>query len=320
MGWALPPYDPGRRAALRRIAVGIAGGLGVGRIARAGRAAALAPSRPETLTREIPSTGEALPVLGLGTWQTFDVDAAAEKRPLGEVLVRFSELGGRLVDSSPMYGRSEAVVGELAEQGRLRDRLFLATKVWTRGRRAGIEQMERSMQLLRASRLDLLQVHNLLDVDTHLATLRSWKDEGRVRYLGVTHYTESAYAEVARVLRRERLDFLQINYSPFEPGAERELLPLAAERGVAVIANRPFGGGESLRRLLGKPLPPVAVESGAASWAQLVLKWILGNPAVICAIPATSKLRHLEDNLAAGRGPLPDPALRRRIADAIAVA
>jgi diketogulonate reductase-like aldo/keto reductase len=270
------------------------------------------------LMRAIPSSGERIPVIGLGTFATFDAGPAApERKPVEEVLERFAERGGRVLDSSPMYGRSEAVVGEVAAKLGLAGKLFLATKVWTRGRQAGIEQMETSERLLRTQRLDLLQVHNLLDVDTHLPTLRAWKEAGRVRYIGVTHYTASAYPEVERVLRREKLDFLQVNYSLAEREAEERILPLARERGVAVLVNRPFGGGEALKRALGKPLPAWAAELDCTSWAQLFLKWILANPAVTCAIPATSKRSHLDDDLDAAFGRLPDEKLRRRMVDAL---
>jgi aryl-alcohol dehydrogenase-like predicted oxidoreductase len=269
------------------------------------------------LLRAIPSSGERIPVVGLGTWSTFDVgSSAAERQPLEEVLTRFSERGGRVVDSSPMYGRSEAVVGEIAAKRGITGKLFLATKVWTLRRAAGIEQMETSERLLGTKRLDLLQVHNLLDVDTHLATLRAWKEKGRVRYIGVTHYNESAYPEVERVLLREKLDFLQVNYSLAERGAEKRILPLARDKGVAVLVNRPFGGGEALRRVLSRPLPPWAAEFDCTSWAQFFLKWILAHPAVTCAIPATNKRAHLDDDLDAALGRLPGEALRRRMIEA----
>jgi diketogulonate reductase-like aldo/keto reductase len=272
---------------------------------------------PEPLLRAIPSSGERIPVVGLGTWSTFDVgSSAAERQPLEEVLTRFSERGGRVVDSSPMYGRSEAVVGEIAAKRGITGKLFLATKVWTLRRAAGIEQMETSERLLGTKRLDLLQVHNLLDVDTHLATLRAWKEKGRVRYIGVTHYNESAYPEVERVLLREKLDFLQVNYSLSERGAEKRILPLARDKGVAVLVNRPFGGGEALRRVLSRPLPPWAAEFDCTSWAQFFLKWILAHPAVTCAIPATNKRAHLDDDLDAALGRLPGEALRRRMIEA----
>jgi len=278
---------------------------------------ASARGAPEPRTRAIPSSGEQIPVIGLGTFATFDVgSSAAERKPPEEVLARFAERGGRVVDSSPMYGRSEAVVGEVAAKLGLAGKLFLATKVWTRGRQAGIEQMEASERLLGTKRLDLLQVHNLLDVDTHLTTLRAWKEAGRVRYIGVTHYTASAYHEVERVLRREKLDFLQVNYSLAEREAEERILPLARERGVAVLVNRPFGGGEALKRALGKPLPAWATELDCTSWAQFFLKFVLANPAVTCAIPATNKRAHLDDDLGAAFGRLPDEKLRRRMVDA----
>jgi diketogulonate reductase-like aldo/keto reductase len=267
------------------------------------------------LTRRIPSTGEELPVLGLGTWKTFDVGSGKKERePLGEVLRELVALGGRLVDSSPMYGRSEEVVGAVAAQAGVQEKLFLATKVWTSGRQKGIEQMESSFRKLRATRLDLMQVHNLVDVETHLATLRDWKAAGRVRYIGITHYTASAHAEVEALMRRETFDFLQINYSVAEPEAERRILPLAREKGIAVIANRPLATGALLRRLGKRPLPGWAAEIDCASWSQILLKFVVSHPAVTCAIPATGKLAHLRDNMAAGSGRLPDDALRARMA------
>lgn len=309
------PAGPSRLT--RRDAVIVLGAAAAG-TALGERAPGAGPG-PAPLRRAIPSSGDKLPAIGLGTWQTFDVGPSAAKRaPLEQVLARFAELGGRVVDTSPMYGRSEEVVGALAGKLGLTESLFLATKVWTRGREAGIGQMEASERLLRKKRLDLIQVHNLLDVGTQLATLREWKARGRIRYVGVTHYTAGAYGDLARILRTEPLDFVQVNLSPVEREAEETVLPLARERGVAVIANRPFGGGEALRRLAGRSLPPWAEEAACASWAQVFLKWILANPAVTCVIPATSKVRHVEDNMAAGAGPLPDEKLRRRMAEAIA--
>jgi diketogulonate reductase-like aldo/keto reductase len=269
------------------------------------------------LSRSIPATGETLPAIGLGTWETFDVGPGAEtRRPLAEVLARFVSRGGRLVDSSPMYGRAEGVVGALAGEGTLLPSLFIATKVWTRGRSSGLEQMERSLRLL--GKVDLMQVHNLLDLDTQLASIRALKAARRVRYLGVTHYAASAYAELARVLKKEKPDFVQVNYSVAEPEAGAALLPLAADLGVAVIANRPFGGGEALRRALKQPLPGWAGEAGCTSWAQVFLKWILADPAVTCAIPATSNPAHLEEDLGAASLPLPDAAWRKRAREAVA--
>lgn len=266
-------------------------------------------------TRKIPSSGEFLPVIGLGTWQTFDVGAdAAVRAPLEIVLREFAALGGKLIDSSPMYGRSEDVAGDLIRKLGLREKLFLATKVWTSGKAAGIVQMQESMKKLKAKPVELLQVHNLLDVETHLRTLQEWKREGHVRYIGVTHYTPSAYDAVAKVIGAHKIDFLQINYSVGEREAEQRLLPLARERGVAVIVNRPFAGGELFRRLRNTPLPAWAAEIDCSSWAQLMLKFVISHPAVTCAIPATSRVEHLRDNMAAGRGRMPDEKLRARIA------
>lgn len=262
---------------------------------------------PAPATRIIPADGRRLPVVGLGTWQTFDVGADATARAnLGRVMERFVELGGEVIDSSPMYASAEGVVGDLARERGLRPRLFLATKVWTQGKAAGIAQMQQSLRRLGSERIELMQVHNLLDWQQHLPTLRAWKAEGRIRYLGISHYAASAHAEVEAVLRNEPLDFLQINYSLAEQESARRLLPLAAERGVAVLANRPFAEGALFRTVQGKALPAAAADHGCRSWAQVFLRWILAHPAVTCAIPASSRIEHLEDNMAAGIGPLPD--------------
>jgi diketogulonate reductase-like aldo/keto reductase len=266
------------------------------------------------VVRAIPASRETLPVIGLGTWQTFDVGAGAEREPLRRVLQRFVELGGRVVDSSPMYGRAESVVGDLAAELGLREKLFVATKVWTSGREAGIAQMDESLRRLRAGRLDLMQVHNLVDWRTHLRTLGDWKRAGRVRYLGVTHYTAGAHGELEQVMKSEPVDFVQLNYSLLEREAERRLLPLAADRGIAVLVNRPFAEGALFRRVRSQALPPWAAEIGCRSWAQLFLKWIVAHPAVTCVIPATSRPEHLEDNMQAGAGPLPEATVRDRIA------
>ena len=269
---------------------------------------------PARLVSEIPSSGETVPFVGLGTWQTFDVADAAARGPIRDVLRRFVELGGRVVDSSPMYGAAEAAVGDLAAELGVRDTLFVATKVWTSGRAAGIAQMERSLQRLRGKRLDLMQVHNLVDASTHLRTLREWKAAGRVRYVGVTHYTASAYDELERVMRSEPLDFVQLNYSLAEREAEARLLPLARDRRIAVLVNRPFAEGALFSRVRGRAVPAWAADFDCQSWAQLFLKWILAHPAVTCVIPATSRPEHLEDNMKAGVGRLPDAAARERIA------
>jgi aryl-alcohol dehydrogenase-like predicted oxidoreductase len=269
--------------------------------------------------RPIPSSGEALPVVGCGTWIGFDhAPGSAEYRRLPGVLDALFAAGGTVLDSSPMYRRAEQTSGELLAASPQRARAFLATKVWTRGRDAGIAQMEASFAHLKADRIDLMQVHNLVDWRTQLATLRDWKARGRIRYLGITHYTASAFDEVEAAMRAERLDFLQINYAADDREAERRLLPLAAERGVAVLVNQPFGGGGLLRGLRGRPLPGWAAEIGCASWAQVLLKFVLGHPAVTCAIPGTSRPEHMADNAAAGAGPLPDAAFWRRHAAEIA--
>ena len=266
------------------------------------------------IERTIPSTGERLPAIGVGTWQTFDVgpDAAA-RRALREVLGAFARAGGRVVDSSPMYGSSESVTGDLVAELGLAPNLFFATKVWTSGRDEGIRQMETSFRRLRVQRMDLMQVHNLVDTAVHTKTLQDWKARGRIRYLGITHYTGSAYAEVERWLRTGNYDFLQINYSLGERESAERLLPLAQEKKVAVIANRPFGEGALFSRVRGKALPGWAGEIGAATWAQFFLKWIISHPAITCAIPGTGKPEHMLDNLAAGTGALPDAAMRAKM-------
>jgi diketogulonate reductase-like aldo/keto reductase len=266
-----------------------------------------------SFSRKIPSTGEALPVIGVGTWQTFDVgNDPSARAPLREVL---KLLDGNLIDSSPMYGSSEAVAGDLMAELAIRERLFVATKVWTNGREAGIAQMETSFKRLRVKRMDLLQVHNLADVGTHTRTLLEMKAQEKVRYIGITHYASSAYAEVERLLKTRRYDFLQINYSLGEREAERRLLPLAQELKIAVIANRPFVEGALFRPVKGKSLPAWAKDLGIASWAQYFLKWIVSHPAVTCAIPGTGNPKHMRDNLGAGHGRLPDDAQRGRMAD-----
>jgi aryl-alcohol dehydrogenase-like predicted oxidoreductase len=287
----------------------------MGAAAIAGRSTA---AQDETILRKIPSSGESLPVIGLGTSGPFEVgDSSAARAPLQQVLDAFFAANGRLIDTSPMYSSAERVLGDLLTP-QMHRRAFLATKVWTSGERSGIEQMTHSAQLLKTQRLDLIQVHNLLDLGTQLKTLYAWKAAGKVRYVGVTHYTVSAYSDLERVIARERLDFVQLNYSPVTRAAEQRLLPLAAERGVAVLVNRPFEDGALFQVVRGKPLPAWAAECGAASWGQLALKFIAANPAVTCIIPATGKVEHLLDNLAAGSGRLPDAQQRAAIARAFA--
>src|SRR5262249_49971159 len=224
------------------------------------------------------------------------------------------DLGGRVIDSSPMYGSAETVSGRLAQETGVASRLFVATKVWTSGRQAGIRQMEDSMRKLRVERLDLMQVHNLVDASTHLPTLREWKKAGRVRYIGVTHYHAGAHRDLEKVIKPGDIDFVQVNYSLAEPDADRSLLAVAADTRTAVIVNRPFAEGAMFGRVKGKPLPDWAKEIGCASWAQYFLKWILGHPAVTCAIPGTRNAKHVADNLGAGSGAIPDEPTRKKMA------
>jgi diketogulonate reductase-like aldo/keto reductase len=268
------------------------------------------------LTRAIPSSGEKLPVIGLGTAKAFDVDLGSEAvKALEQVLSLFVKVGGKVVDTSPMYGNAEAVIGALAARLGFIGGLFLATKVWTRGKDAGIQSMERSMERLRTKKIDLMQVHNLVDVETQLGTLRAWKEQGRIRYIGITHYQAIGHEAVEKLMRSEKLDFIQINYSIMEREAEQRILPLAQDRQVAVLANRPFGAGDLFSRVRAKPLPDWASEFDCRSWAQFFLKWIAAHPAVTCAIPATNNPQHLEDNMRAGVGRLPNDEMRRRMID-----
>jgi diketogulonate reductase-like aldo/keto reductase len=272
----------------------------------------------QMLLREIPSTAEKLPAIGLGTFETFDVGTSpGERKSLREVIQQFVRLGGKVIDSSPMYGRAEGVIGDLITELKLRDQVFVATKVWTTGRQEGIASMERSLSRLRTKRVDLMQVHNLVDLQTQLATARAWKEQGRIRYVGVTHYAASALPELEKVLQREKLDFIQINYSIIEREAEQRVLPLAHDRGVAVLINRPFAQGDLFSRLRSKPLPSWVQDFDCHSWAQFLLKWILANPSVTCAIPATANPQHLKDNMGAGLGRLPDDNMRRRMTDLV---
>ena len=277
-----------------------------------------AEEKSAIIKRAIPSSGEKLPVIGLGTWRVFDVGTSQpERAPLEEVLRVFVERGASVIDSSPMYGRSEEVIGELATKLGIHKSLFLATKVWTTGKAEGIASMERSFKRLQTNRIDLMQVHNLIDVETHLATLREWKAAGRIRYLGVTHYEASAFPVVEKILANEKLDFVQINYSLMEREAEQRILPMAKERGVAVIVNRPFGGGNLFARAREEKLPAWTAEFDCKSWAQFFLKWIVANTAVTCAIPATGNVSHLKDNLLGGVGRLPNEKARQRMVELV---
>lgn len=266
------------------------------------------------LTRTIPATGQAVPVVGCGTYKGFDVDPGSAAQPRLEQVVRtLFDAGGSVIDSSPMYGRAEAVVGAVLGPAGGRERAFLATKVWTRGRAEGIAQMERSFELFGTRVIDLMQIHNLVDWRVHLPTLRAWQAEGRFRYIGVTHYTSEAHAELEGVLREERFDFVQVNYSLEDRAAEARLLPLAQELGVAVLVNVPFGAGRLLRAVAGRPLPDWAEEAGCRTWSQLLLKFVVSHPAVTCVIPGTGSPAHMQENSAAGEPPLLDAGQRARL-------
>jgi len=283
-----------------------------------GSPAAAQQNKPAMLKREIPSSGETIPVIGLGTWQTFDVaDSTSSRVQLKGVLHEFVSGGGSVVDSSPMYGSSERVVGELADELQIAERLFKATKVWTSGEAAGVRQMDNSMSLMRTNSMDLMQVHNLLDAETHLRTLAEWKQEGKVRYVGITHYHSGGYAPMMSLMKKHQLDFIQINYSMLSEEASREVLPLALDRGIAVLINRPYEAGRLFRTVTNQKLPPWAKEFDCQSWGQFFLKYLLANPAVTCVIPGTSKARHMRDNVAAGFGDLPNVRQRGKMQELI---
>lgn len=267
------------------------------------------------LTRQIPASGEALPVVGLGTYSVFDVSGTEEELAARrEILDLLVEKGGSVIDSSPMYNRSERIVGDIVRASGNRDRLFLATKVWTDGKSAGEQQMQRSADLMQAGVVDLMQVHNLRDLDIHMATIRDWQAAERIRYNGITHYTASALGAMEQAMKEYRPQFIQINYSLGEREADRRVLPLAQELGIAVLINRPYVTGRLFRAVRGQELPEWA-QSFAESWGQFFLKYIISHPAVTCVIPATSKLHHMADNLGAGFGELPDATTRQRMAD-----
>lgn len=269
-------------------------------------------------TRVIPSSGESLPVIGLGTYGVFDVGQSPDDRgPRREVLAELLDGGASLVDSSPMYNRAELVSGDLAADLHVTDQVFWATKVWADGRDAGIDQMNQSLRYFHTDQIDLMQVHNLRDWEVHMTTLRNWKERGRIRYIGVTHYRVDAFDELEKVIRTADLDFVQLNYSMAEPAAEERLLPLCADKGIATLINRPFQRGGLFSKVKNRPLPNWAGEFSANTWGQFYLKFILANPAVTCVIPATGNAEHMLDNLAAGLGELPDPAQRKAMIDYI---
>ena len=259
------------------------------------------------LQRTIPSTGEKLPAIGVGTWQTFNVGAAeSDRKPLKDVLQKMIGMGSKVIDSSPMYGNSEGVVGDLSVEAGVNEKLFIATKVWTSGEDEGIRQMNQSFDLLKRKKMDLMQVHNLVDWQTHIKTLRKWKEEGKVKYIGITHYTDNSHGTLANIIKNNPIDFVQVNYNLADWNAEKELFPVAVERKVAIIVNRPFEEGTLFQRVKGKELPAWAADFDCKSWAQFFLKFILSHPAVICTIPGTSNITHLVDNLGAAMGKLPD--------------
>jgi diketogulonate reductase-like aldo/keto reductase len=288
--------------------------LGAVSAAGAFPAAALGAKQRQPLKKPIPSSGEKLPVIGMGTSRTFDAgNDVVVRAQLAEVLQSFFDHGGGLIDSSPMYGTSEEVLGALLKGTRNKDALFAATKVWTYGKQAGIEQMEQSRNLWGVARFDLMQIHNLRDWEIHLETLKEWKSQGKIRYLGITTSHGRYHEELERAMQRERFDFVQFSYNIIDRVVEQRLLPLAAERGVATLINRPFQKAELFGKVRGKSLPPWANEFDCASWAQFFLKFVVSHPHVTCVIPATAKLKHMVDNMAAGFGRLPDAKMRQRM-------
>jgi diketogulonate reductase-like aldo/keto reductase len=291
-----------------------AGGLGALAFPLAGSIQTMAQHKAGMQQRIIPATGEKLPVVGLGTWQQFDVGPEQEeRRQLTEVLNRMLEKGGRVIDSSPMYGKAEEAVGALTAATGQADRYFYATKVWTSGAESGVQQMTASLRKLQRSTIDLMQVHNLQDWQTHLKTMKEWKEAGKIRYTGVTHYTSGAYPQLEQIVKAKAVDFVQFNYSMSEREAEQSMLNTARDNGVAVIINEPFASGSLFGMVKGKPLPAWAADYDINSWAQFFLKYILAHPAVTCVIPGTSNPRHVVDNMGAGYGRLPDEAARKKM-------
>ena len=267
------------------------------------------------ITRKIPSSGELIPAIGLGSWITFNVgDSENELAPMRNVLGAFVEAGGKVIDSSPMYGRSEKVIGKLAAELNVTDKLWFATKVWTTGESSGKTQIENSREYFKKWPV-LLQVHNLQDLKTHLRTLRALKEEGKLKYIGITHYLDSEHETLANVVKSEKLDFIQVNFSIRSRSAENYLLPLAAERGVGVIINKPFESGALFPAINNVSLPTWSKEWGISSWSAFFLKYIISNTNITCTIPATSQVSHLQENMAACFGPVPDEATRKKMVE-----
>jgi diketogulonate reductase-like aldo/keto reductase len=267
------------------------------------------------ITREIPSSGDTIPVLGLGSWQTFDVHNKDEYPELTQVLHAMHTHGAKIIDTSPMYGNAEKVLGDLTENLPFSNDLFYATKVWTRGKQEGIRQMESSMSKMKRSFVELMQIHNLTDYKTHTQTLREWKKEGRIRYFGITHYTDASHPELERVILQEKPDFVQFNYSISSRNAEKRLLQVAADNGVATIINRPFGSGSLFSQVKNKPLPSFALELGIKSWTSYFLKYIISHPCVTCVIPATSNPAHASENFEAANGQIEDQNIRKSMVE-----
>jgi len=266
------------------------------------------------LQRSIPSTKEQLPVIGLGTWKVFDVPPHSEQPGLLQVLKEMQQYGGTLIDSSPMYGNAEEVIGKLTQASGIAEQFFYATKVWTQGRKEGIRQMEDSFRKMQRQTMELMQIHNLVDWQVHLETLREWKAQGKIKYIGITHYTDAMHGELERIISSEKIDFVQFNYSVTARAAEKRLLPAAAHYGVATLINRPLGEGALISKVKGKALPEWAKEFDINSWGQFFLKYIVAHPAVTCIIPATSKPEHAKANMLAGQGRMPDEATRKKMA------
>jgi aryl-alcohol dehydrogenase-like predicted oxidoreductase len=265
------------------------------------------------IQRKIPSSGESVPIIGIGTSRRYQGTTEAERAQLREVLRQFKGLGGKVIDTAPAYGNAETVVGDLVAELGNRDSLFIATKVGAQGRDAGIEQMEQSLKRLRTLKIDLIAVHNLRDTQTQLRTLREWKQAGRIRYVGITTSSDRQYQEFEQTMKTEALDFIQVDYALDNRNADQRILPLAADRGMAVMINLPFGRGQLFKTVQGQKLPPWASDFDCASWAHFFLKYIVSHPAVTCAIPGTATVEYLIDNLGASRGRLPEPAMRRRM-------
>ncbi len=300
---------PSRRQALRNIIVGSMG---------LGASSFNWITKSPMMTKSIPSSGELVGVVGLGTWRTFDVgQSTTARKPLKEVLKLLSSAGGSVIDSSPMYGSSESVVGDLTRELNLHNKIFFATKVWTSGREQGISQMRHSMKRMQTPQMDLMQIHNLVDWKTHLKTLYDWKEKGIIKYIGITHYIDSTHDQLAKIIQTEKIDFLQVNYSMAERNAERSLLDIAKDQEVAVITNRPYAGGSLFRKVKGVALPSWASDFDCQSWGQFFLKYLIAHPSVTCVIPGTSKPHHMKDNAGAGYGRLPSAEERIRMKNLI---